>query len=96
MGTVNVIEVYLIHHVSAEELTTGWMTPLGVNSPPVEDIGPVIEELTTGWMTLLGINSPPVEDIGPVIVIQSWISNLHWKTKQFKNLSEQVFNLVKI
>jgi hypothetical protein len=46
MVTVNVIEVYLIHHVSAEELTTGWMTPLGVNRSPVEDIDPVIEELT--------------------------------------------------
>ena len=34
--------IYLINHVSAETLTTGWMIPSG----------------TTGWMIPSGTNSP--------------------------------------
>jgi hypothetical protein len=50
------VKIDIIKHVSAEILTTGWMTPSGTNSPPAE------ETLTTGWMTPSGTNSPQAEE----------------------------------
>jgi hypothetical protein len=43
--------IYLINHVSAETLTTGWMIPSGTT-------GWMIPSGTTGWMIPSGTNSP--------------------------------------